>query len=146
MIECTIEEFEQGAWVADVVSLEPVIGTIALQGQQWSGSVVSTSQDNGRVLTRIVGGAGKLGSSLPDLWYDAGASISVALSRICNPVGEKPGAVEPGVQLQTFQRQRGTVAQALDQLAATFDLIWWIGRDGLVNVKSKDRRARQLAV
>lgn len=137
MIEATIEEFEQGAWVADLVTLTPVKGSFELGGSVWSGATVSTQQDGDRILTRIVGGGGSLAKVLPDRWYDGSVSVTVALQELCSNSSEKPGVGAPGVFLTTFQRQRGSVAASLDAICDAFQLIWWVGRDGLLNMQAE---------
>lgn len=136
MIEATIEEFEQGAWVADLVTLEPVKGSFELAGAVWQGATVSTQQDGDRILTRMVGGGGSLAKVLPDRWYDGSVSVTVAMQELCSNSSERPGVGAPGVFLTTYQRQRGSVAAALDAICEAFQLIWWIGRDGLLNLQA----------
>lgn len=137
MIEATIEEFEGGAWIADIITVgEPASGNFNLFGIDWNGAIYSTSQDGDRILTRIVGGAGQLAKVIPDRWYDGTVSVGKALQDVCTNAGEKFGSGAPGVMLTTYQRQRGSVAQALDAIADAFGLIWWISRDGAVHLQA----------
>lgn len=132
MISATIEEFEQGTWVADVVSLSEPSGKIDLAGVEWSGAIVSTRQEDERHITRIVGGAGKLGEQLKDKYYDGQVSLQTAVKDIANEAGESVGTVDAGAFLQTYERLRGPCGSVLDRLAQTMSMQWWIGRDGML--------------
>jgi hypothetical protein len=134
MIQLEAEEFEQGAWVADLVDADAFAGSFVLGGDTWVGTAVQSRVDFNRNYTRVIGGANKLATVLQDRWYAGNASLQVAVSDICKECGESFGSATPGVFLNTYQRIKGTAAQALDQLAQLFGQIWWIGRDGKVNM------------
>jgi hypothetical protein len=139
IIEAQIEEFQQATWVADLVSAMSFggSGTFTLNdGSTWTGATVSERFDVYRYHTRVVGGAGKLGAIVQDKFYSGNVSLQVAVGDICNEGGESIGQVAPGIILTTYQRQQGTVAAALNQLAAEFGMIWWIDRNGLVNMNT----------
>lgn len=137
MIDLVVEEFEQGAWVADLQDTEPFAGTFDLDGETWRGAAVSTRQEDDRHITRIVGGAGALGEVLPDKYYDGNVSLSQVVQHVCSAAGETMGTVQSGVFVTQYQRQRGTAANALEQLAQTLGLMWWIDRAGAVTMQAQ---------
>lgn len=138
MIDIVIEEYEQGTWVAEVTDLVPFVGSVVINGTDtWIGTAKSTQQEAEKFLTKVVGGRGGLSTAIPD-WYSKGSvSLAAALATICTNAGETLGAVQAGKILPVYQRLRGTAAQALDELATTLNLIWWIGRDGTVNMATQ---------
>jgi hypothetical protein len=137
MLEATIEEFEQGAWVANLVTTDPFSGTFTLQdGTTWIGAKVSESVDRGRYFTLVVGGANGLGKKVADQYYSGRVSIQAAVQQICTSVGEIFGGAQPGEFLSTYVRILGTAAEALNAIADAFTAIWWIGRDGQLQLRA----------
>jgi hypothetical protein len=135
IVEAQIEEFERGAWVADLVTLEESFsGSFDLGGATWTGTAVQERIDGERHFVRVVGGAGKLGEIVRDRYYDGRVSLRAAVQEVCANSGEAFGDASGTVFLASFQRLRGTAAQALDRIADTFGLSWWIGRDGAVRM------------
>lgn len=133
-----IEEFEQGSWVADLVSSDPFSSSFTLtDGSTWSGATVSAHQDQQQYFTRVVGGAGKLATVIPDKYYSGNVALSVAVADVCTACGESVGVVTTGAFLNNFLRIQGTAADALDALAEAFGQIWWIDRTGLVNMRAQ---------
>lgn len=137
MISAEIEEYEQGAWVADLVDESAFSGSFQLGGSTWVGTKIQSRVEFGKYHTRVIGGANKLTAQLEDRWYAGNVSLQVAVQHICSEAGETFGSATPTVFLNTYQRIRGTAAQALDQLAQLFGQIWWIGRDGKVNMAAQ---------
>jgi hypothetical protein len=134
IVQIEIEEFESGAWVADAVSLEAFDGSFELDGETWTGVAVTERQDGDRYLTRIVGGAGKLAELIEDKYYDGSVSLQVAIQDVCRACGETFGSAVAGKFLTTFQRIRMPAYAALDAIAAAFDMLWFISRDGKVHM------------
>lgn len=135
IIDARIEEFQQGSWIAELVSAQSFGGSFTLNdGSLWQGTTLTERFDVYRYHTRVVGGAGKLAAIIQDKFYSGNVSLQVAVGDICNEGGERIGNVAMGIFLSTYQRIQGTVAAALSQLAAQFGLIWWIDRTGLVNM------------
>lgn len=133
-IEATIEEFEQGAWVAELVSLDEFDGSFDLRGVTWTGTAVHSKESFGRFYTTVIGGKNQLAKVLRDKWYDGSVSLQAAAQDVCRESGEAFGSATSGKRLTTFERLQGTASQGLDALANVFGFIWWIGRDGAVNV------------
>lgn len=136
MIAAVIEEYESGAWVADITDLNPYVGSFVLGNDTWVGASVSEVIESGKYLNKIVGGAGGLATLLADAQYDGNVSLQAAVSQICAGAGEAMGAVQAGVFLTSYYRLRGTAAQALDRMADTKQLKWWIDRTGLINMRA----------
>ncbi len=134
LLEATIEEFEGGAWVADLVSLDAFDGTFDLVGDTWTGTMVTERIEGEHHHTRVVGGAGGLSEVLADKYYDGSVTVQVATQDVCRLSGETFGSAKAGAQLTTFERLRGPAYAALDAIALAFDLLWWIGRDGALNM------------
>lgn len=132
--EATIEEFEGGSWVADLVSTDKFDGSFDLAGDTWKGTAVSERLEFELYRSKVVGGAGKLSTVLPDKFYSGNVSFQVATQDVCRESGETFGSAPPGVFLSTLERLRGKAFQALDGLAESFSVIWWIGRDGTVRL------------
>lgn len=135
ILEATIEEFEQGAWIADLVSIDQFKGTFELGGATWTGTMVTEKLDAERYFTRVIGGKNKLTAAIKDKYYAGSVTVQVAVQDVCREAGETFGGAQTGAQLTTFQRIRGTAAQALDSIAKAFTLIWWIGRDGQMQMQ-----------
>lgn len=134
VVEATIEEFEQGAWVADLISVDQFDGSFQLNGEAWTGTMVSERLEFERYHTRVIGGKNNLSKALLDKFYSGSVSLQIAAGDACREGGESLGSAQAGVFLQTYQRQRGPLYAALDSLALAFGLIWWIDRAGAVNL------------
>jgi hypothetical protein len=133
--EALIEEFEQGAWIADLKSLEKFDGTFTLpDGSTWTGTEVSSRQEGEHYFTRVIGGANGLTKKLDDRFYDGSVSVQAAVQQICQLVGETFGEAKKAAQLTTFERLGGPAYSALDAIADAFTLKWWIGRDGKLSM------------
>lgn len=133
--EALIEEFEQGAWIADLKSLEQFDGTFSLpDGSTWTGSEVSSRQEGEHYYTRVIGGANGLTKQLDDRFYDGSVTVQAAVQQICQLAGETFGEAKKAAQLTTFDRLRGSAYAALDSIADAFSLKWWIGRDGKLSM------------
>lgn len=130
--EATIDEFEQGSWVADILTFDRFSGSFQLEsnGDTWTGTTVSERFDDGIYHTRVIGGNNKLAAIIDDKYYNGSVSLSAALQDICRDGGEIFGSTKSALFLTPFMRIRGKVSDALDLLAAAFGLIWWIDRDG----------------
>jgi hypothetical protein len=128
-----VEEFEQGAWIADVSDVDPLEGTFELAGETWSGTVIEQANENGFYVGRIQGGAGALSSAVKDRYYKGRSTLAEVVKGIVGPVGETVGTVE-SVSVSTYMRVRGTAGTALEALARTYDRKWWVGRNGSVNL------------
>jgi hypothetical protein len=135
-VEATIEEFEQGAWIADLVSIEKFAGSFDLRGVTWTGTVVSEREEFSRFYTRVIGGKSKLATVLADKFYSGNVSLQAAIQDVCRESGESFGGAQAGVFLNKFERQRGAAYAALDSIANAVNSIWWIDRSGLVQMKS----------
>ncbi len=154
LLEAHIEEFEQGTWVADLIADQAFLGSFQLpDGSLWIGKVVSEIQDRGRYFSKVVGGNGCLGKVVLDQFYQGQVTAQVAVSALCAPgptpgdLGETLSTVPPGVFLSQYQRLVGTRAEALDAIAVaaggaiapgSAPLLWWIGRDGLLQMQVPD--------
>ncbi len=134
-IVATIEEFESGTWVADLVLLEAFDGSFDLGGATWTGTVFSERLDRERYHTRVVGGGGGLATVLRDKFYSGSVAVTTAVGDIAREASETIGTVSPKF-MSNFERIKGTAAQGLDSLALAFGMLWWIGRDGKINMKT----------
>jgi hypothetical protein len=128
-----VEQFEQGAWIADVSDVDPLDGTFELAGETWRGTVIDQANENGFYVGRVIGGAGKLSESVRDRYYDSRVTLREVVNGILSPVGETIGTVDSAT-VTTYMRLRGTVGAALETLARTYGVQWWVARDGRVNV------------
>jgi hypothetical protein len=135
MISAIVEETYSGAWVADTVDTVAPIGSVPMPGTDpWSGTIVTTSQDGGRFYSRIVGGKGKLGSDITDKWYNGTLLADTVVADAVKESGETFGASSIGVRIDSWQRKAGSLGDALSQLVAVTGGVWWVARDGSVNV------------
>lgn len=125
----TIEEPEQGAWVADLVHVDPYPGSFELGGLTWTGVALSSVQDGPRYKTRVVGGKGKLSSQVRDQYYYGGGTGNTIIGDIARTVGETYVA---GVsdRVASWSRQAGTAGQALDQICLVLGVMWWVNNAG----------------
>lgn len=136
LIEATIEEFEQGAWIADLVSLDEFAGSFDLVNVTWTGTEVSKRQEGEHFHTRVIGGKNGLAKVLDDRFYDGSVTVQAAVQQVCQLAGETFSEAVKGKTLTTFQRMKGPAYRALDAIAEAFDLKWWIGRDGKLSMLS----------
>jgi hypothetical protein len=134
MISATVEEVFSGSWVADTVDIAPPTGAFNLAGSDWAGAVLDQSKDGGRYYARIVGGAGKLATQLADRWYNGTALADTIAADMVAEAGETLGTSALGTSADSWQRKAGTLGECLSQLVATLGGIWWVGRDGKVNL------------
>jgi hypothetical protein len=125
----TLEEPEQGTWVADLVHLDAYPGSFDLGGITWTGAAVSSLPDGPRMKTRAVGGKGKLSATVRDQYYYGGGTGNTIIGDICRAIGETyiPGAPQ---RVASWDRAFGTAGQALDQICQTLGIMWWVGHDG----------------
>jgi hypothetical protein len=135
IVSCVIEEPLEGAWVADVVSTHELTnGTIVVGGSTWVGTLVAPSAaDGGRWVTRIVGGAGKLGVALSELSYGATLAAKSVVEGICQAAGETLEPVTVTSRVASWTRKNGTAGQTLREIADAVKMQWWVARDGRVN-------------
>jgi hypothetical protein len=137
MISATIEEMLRGAWVADTVdTVAPTGAFTTADGVGWSGAVFSQSLDGGRYYARIVGGKGKLATVLPDKWYNGTSLIDQIVSDAVAEAGETIGTSNLGTRVDSWMRKSTTLGQTLSQIAETMGAIWWVGRDGKINMSA----------
>lgn len=136
LLSAVVEEFESGAWVASLISLDAFAGSFELNGETWTGAAVSSSVDFERYHTTVVGGAGKLSTVLVDKFYDGNVSLQTAVSDVCRQCGETFDAATLGVFLSSFERLKGPAYAALDAMALAFSSLWWIGRNGKLSMKA----------
>lgn len=132
----TIEEPEQGAWVADLTHTDPYSGTFELGGYQWLGAALSSVLDGGRYQTRVVGGKGKLGSLVRDQYYYGGGTGDTVIQDIARSVGESYVSGVPA-RVASWSRQSGTAGQALDQICQTLGILWWVDLQGRIRAGAR---------
>lgn len=156
LLEAHIEEFEQGTWVADLIADMPFGGVQTIpasgsfqltDGSVWVGTKLFERQDRGRYFTKVVGGQGKLSAIVQDQFYQGAVSLQIAVQTVCAQIGELPGSIAPGVVLTQYQQLVGIGSEALDGLAkaaggavspGSAPLLWWIGRDGTLQMQLPD--------
>lgn len=156
LLEAHIEEFEQGTWVADIISDTPFGDTTTVpasgvfqlpDGSTWSGTKIAERQDRGRYFAKVVGGNGKLGETVDDKFYQGQVSLQAAIQTLCSRIGEVAGKIATGVFLTQYQQLVGIGSEALDALAkaaggavaaGSAPLLWWIGRDGTLQMQIPD--------
>ncbi len=137
IIELIIEEFESGAWVADVVSLDEFTGSFDFAGVTWTGTLLSSQEYVDRITSKIIGGKNGISKTIQSQWYDGSVSVQVGVQDVCRLSGETFGSAQTGKVLNTFQRHSGPAYEALNAIAEAFDLMWWIGRDGQLRMLSE---------
>lgn len=148
LLEAHIEEFEQGTWVADLVTDAAFTGMFQLpDGSTWIGKAVSQREDRSLHFTKVVGGQAGLGKVVGDTFYQGQISLQIAVTALCKSIGETPGAIAPGVFLTQYQQLIDIGSQALDAMAKAAGgavspgaepLLWWIDRTGLLQMKLPD--------
>lgn len=130
-----VEEPERGAWVADLrFSASPSGAFELVSGEaSWSGTVLYSEDAGGGMFpTRIVGGAGKLGTIVPDKWYRGGGTGNTIAADIIRSAGEQAGTIDLPVRCPQYHRNRGTAGEALDALCDLLGADWWTARDGTI--------------
>lgn len=128
-LSAIVEEFEQGAWVADCEFSEKPTGSFELGSETWSGTVLASQLEGGRYLTRIVGGKGGLAKGVTDLQYRGAIGLNKIFADVCKLAGETLGETLTD-RVINYDRMRGTAGQALDSLCLTFGCAWRITRAG----------------
>lgn len=138
MISAIIEEPYSGAWVADTVDTVAPTGSVSMPGTAapWSGTIISSSQDGGRFYSRIVGGKGRLGEDKPitDKWYNGTLLADTVAQDAILEAGEVFGSSSLAIRVDSWQRKAGSLGDALSQLVSIAGGVWWIARDGSVNL------------
>lgn len=129
---CIIEETERGAWVADCTFASEPNGLVSL-GEDWTGTILSSRQEGGKFLSRIIGGKGGLGRPVKDRQYLGATSAKKIFESILSEGGETAGPALTD-RLVNYTKQRGTVGQALNALADTLGAEWRVLRDGTVTL------------
>lgn len=133
LVKTVLEEFEQGAWVADVMDVEQLTGSFELAGETWIGTVESQREENGFYVGRIVGGAGGLSNDVRDRYYKNRTTLAEVARGVTSTVGETLGTIAD-VRVTTYMRVRGSAGDALSRLANTFGQRWWVERGGSVSI------------
>jgi hypothetical protein len=136
VISGIVEEFAQGAWIADIQTVEPTEGRFSLADEEWAGTVLVEKEDGGRWYSRLIAGAGGTLTELPDRYYEGTVTVSRIVEEICSASGEAFGSAPTDVVVTTYHRMKATAGQALVRLCATLGLVWWIDRSGRVHVAS----------
>jgi hypothetical protein len=131
-----------GAWHAKIQSPgdEALSGsvTIVSHGLTFSGTVVRSGVDGGRVLTRVVGGTGKLPTELPAKNYAnaVGVKVRQVVADLLREAGETLSADSEGAVLDRtlakWERSKGTASDALRDILEPFGAAWRVLRDGTV--------------
>jgi hypothetical protein len=131
-----IDEPEQGTWVADLTTTETPDGTFELGGRTWYGSVIAPGsvQDGGQWNARIAGGRGKLNEPIRARNYASTIGYEQLARDIISDAGEQAGSVSIGKRAPYYDRHEMNAGRALTQLCEAAGVIWWVSRDGLVNV------------
>lgn len=132
ILECPAD----GAWWADATIAGDTVPdsavTLVLGDTSWTGTIQASSLDGGRVHLRIVGGAGGLGTTVQDRYEQSPTTaVDSIASGLCSIGGETLGDC-PTTKLGSWQRLRGTVGSALDDLARTLGLRWRVNAAGKV--------------
>jgi len=133
----TIEEPERGTWVADVESRDDFDGELHFGGVSWVGRQVAATRENGRVKARIVGGAGDLGTEVPDKWYLGGGTGNTIVSDIARLVGIDASPSLPQ-RVASWQRAKATAGEALDQICDALGAQWWVDRAGVLQAGARE--------
>lgn len=132
-LSAIVEEFEQGAWIADCEFAQSPDGTFVLGSETWAGSIFSSRLEGGRYLTRIVGGKGGLGKPVTDKQYRGAVSVGKVFQDILALAGETSGPVLTD-RVDNYDRMKGTAGQALDMLAYVFGCSWRATRSGAMTL------------
>jgi len=131
-----IDEPEQGTWVADLTTTETPDGTFELGGRTWHGAVFEPGavQDGGQWNARVVGGRGKLSSPIRARNYASSIGYEQLARDIISDAGERAGTISISKRVAYYDRHEMTAGRALTQLCEAAGVIWWVARDGLVNI------------
>lgn len=135
-IHCKILEVYRGTWVADTTTTEIPTGEFEFGEMTWKGTVAPTGfvQDGARYYARIVGGKGRLGAEVVEKNYTVSAPFARVARDIIVACGETVGSITLTNSAAYYERARGTAGQALNDLCDQAGAVWWVGRDGTVNV------------
>lgn len=137
LLECRIVQSITGPWTAEAQSdgSEALAGkvTIVLDGATFVGTVERSKEEHGRVISRIVGGAGGLSKELDAKAY-ANSNLVPPLTDVLRETGEvlSSTAVPPDLFVGTWQRCRGAASAAIKQIAYKAGLNWRVLRDGTI--------------
>lgn len=139
ILAVSIQEPRIGVWsaVVDVDSDEAISDTvkIAIDGVEWSGTIVKGDLHAGRFHAQIVGGAGKLATVL-DAKYYQGIPLSVVLDDLMLGTGEKlSSTTSSDIRSHTvprWARPQGKASAALVQVADEMVFSWRVLRDGTI--------------
>lgn len=131
---CKVLEVERGAWVGDTTGADVPDGTFELGSRTWTGTVLTSAKDGTNYHARIVGGKGKLGTQLPEKPYLGSIRLETVAADIIRECGEVAGSIASATVVPSYERARGTAGQALNELCDAGGLVWWVSRDGRVNV------------
>ncbi|MGB1223782.1 MAG: hypothetical protein ACPHCN_06515 [Mycobacterium sp.] len=144
----TITERSQGNWTAELVTdsdnntaLSGAV-TITVDDQVWTGHMVRSAVDGGRVLSMVAGGAGGWQTTLAARSYVA-PSMRTVLQDIATAAGETLSSTVAsdvlGAQAPHWTRAEGTAAEALEAVAAKLGTTYrarvlrdgslWVGED-----------------
>src|SRR5690554_802183 len=134
-----------GAWHADTASdgTTAFSGrvTVEIDGVEFVGTVIRSGVNGGRVLSRIVGGAGGLSRQLPAKNYAAGPTVATVLGDILRESGESLAATAEAATtaraLPKWHRSQDTTAAALVRLLDGVQASWRVLRDGTIWVGSQ---------
>lgn len=126
-----------GAWTVDL-ALSPVqddVGAaltgrvrIDLNGLTLSGTVVRSEAIDGIIAARVVGGAGKMGTELPEKFYRGSSTLAKIVGDMLREAGETLAGASSTTLLAnalgTWQRARETVGAALSRVLRLFGGSW----------------------
>ena len=111
-ITAHIEEFQSGAWVADLTATESFPGLFVLpDGSSWTGTTVEERFDKGTFHTRVIGGANGISQTIPDQYYTGSVTLQQIFGDICTACKEVAGTA-PTITVANYQRLQGTGAAA----------------------------------
>lgn len=129
-------EIYRGTWVADITTADVPTGVFDMGERTWTGTVIPQGyiQDGSRYHARIVGGAGKLGTALREQEYRGAVTIAQVARDILTACGEKAGTIDGKQTVSYYERSNGTAGECLNELCDATGLVWWVDRDGLVNL------------
>lgn len=140
LLSCELKLPYSGRWSAKCQSdgkeafSGPVVITIA--GEKFSGAVVRSAVDGGRVKSQIIGGAGGLQNELPAKNYANSPSVRSVAVDILRETGEtlSPASDQDllGKTLDKWQRSAGSGGRALKDLLEKHGAVWRMLQDGSV--------------
>lgn len=128
-----------GAWWFDGILSkgDNLVGpvTLSLDGVDWTGTVMQARADGAQLSVRIVGGAGGLGTLVQDRYQQSpSTTLRSVASEVAALGGETLADSAVDVKLGSWQRLRGTVGTALDDLVRVLGLRWRVNRLGQVAI------------